>query len=275
MVLRKKVYDQILPQLPKKWVSHYFGQAAHKALPEKLSQTLIKAYIKLYDIDPSEAEKDLQEYKSVGDFFSRALKQGARPIEGDLIHPCDGRLIQSGNIFEGTLIQAKGKSYKLNEFVPENPWPDAFEGVTFLTYYLAPHNYHRVHTPLESEVSWVQVVPGELWPVNGWSVKRVDRLYAVNERVAVGLKTEKGQAILVMVGATNVGSMSFSFDSRIRTNQRPRMESYLKSYEEPHALSVGEELGTFHMGSTVVLLLDKNHKLSFQDKKDVQMGQPI
>lgn len=275
MVLRKKIYDQVLPQLPKKWLSHYLGAAVHQPLPKKLSQAAIKAYVKMYDINLDEIEKPLGEYGTLGEFFSRALKEGARPIQGDLVHPCDGRLIQRGSIHDGTLIQAKGKIYRMDEFVPDNPWMDDFEQGQFLTYYLAPFNYHRVHSPLESQVLWAQVIPGELWPVNSWSVKRIDGLYVVNERVAVGLQTERGKAILVMVGATNVGSMSFSFDESIKTNQRPRIEKYLRTYTEPQALNAGQELGTFHMGSTVVLLLDKGFSTTSQEKGVVEMGQSI
>lgn len=275
MVLRKKIYDQVLPQLPKKWLSHYLGAAVHQPLPRALSQAAIKAYVKMYNINLEEIEKPLSEYKTLGEFFSRALKDGARPIQGDLVHPCDGRLIQRGSIHDGTLIQAKGKIYKLDDFIPDNPWAGDFEQGQFLTYYLAPFNYHRVHSPFETQVSWAQVIPGELWPVNSWSVKRIEGLYAINERVAVGLQSDKGRAILVMVGATNVGSMSFSFDDSIRTNQRPRIEKYLRTYRDPQALKAGEELGTFHMGSTVVLLLDSHFSANSQNKGPVEMGQPL
>ncbi|MEM7647487.1 MAG: archaetidylserine decarboxylase, partial [Pseudomonadota bacterium] len=217
-------YDQILSQLPKKWISHALGTAAHWKVPALVNRRLLKAFSKAYKINLEELEKPLKEYRSLGEFFSRSLKEGARPVEGDLVHPCDGVLIESGVVHEDTLIQAKGKSFHLNKFIPENPWYQDFQEGSFFTYYLAPHNYHRVHCPADSKVTWSKLVPGELWPVNSWSVKNVDGLYAVNERVISGLETENGKMILVMVGATNVGRMSLAYDQNIVTNRPGKKE---------------------------------------------------
>ncbi len=266
-------YDQFMSQLPKKWLSHYLGRLSHLQAPSRLNQNIIKAFANYYKIDLDEAEKSVDQYNSLGEFFSRRLKEGVRPIEGDLIHPCDSALVSSGLIHEETLIQAKGKTFKLSEFIPENPWYKEFKAGSFFTYYLAPHNYHRVHSPFKAEVHWSTVVPGELWPVNSWSVKTIDRLYAVNERVAVGLSSPKGKAILVMVGATNVGSMSMSFDPNIRTNQLQKKEVVHRTYSEPRNLGVGDELGTFHLGSTVVLLFEQSWGFSHRPNKEVLMGE--
>lgn len=273
MSIQSAFYDQFIQQLPKKWLSHYVGKVSHWRVPMPLNQNLIKAFAHYYKIDLSEAEKDIEEYGSLGEFFSRKLKAEARPIQGDVIHPCDSVLVSSGKIHEETLIQAKGKTFKLKDFVPENPWLDDFKAGSFFTYYLAPHNYHRVHAPFNAEVSWSTVVPGELWPVNSWSVKKIDQLYAVNERVAVGLEGAKGKAILVMVGATNVGSMSFSFDPNIRTNYLQKKEVVHRRYTDQRVMRVGDELGTFHLGSTVVMLYDSNFAFNHRPVQEVKMGE--
>lgn len=269
------LYDQVIPQLPKKWMSHFVGKLAHLSLPSQLNQPLIKAFAQHYNIDLSEIEKPIEDYQTLGEFFSRRLKPGARPIFGEVIHPCDGVLIESGKIHEELLIQAKGKSYSLSEFLPDNPWAQDFKEGSFFTYYLAPHNYHRVHSPVSGEVRWTTVVPGELWPVNSWSVKNVKDLYAINERVITGLETEKGRVILVMVGATNVGSMSFTFDPNIKTNNPRKKEVVRRQYDSGRFLKVGDEFGAFHLGSTVVAIYEKSWDLSHIERTAVLMGQKL
>ena len=113
------LYDHIMPQLPKKWMSHLVGKMAHLQIPQKVNRQLVKNFAKAYKIDLSEIEKPLEDYKTLGEFFSRKLKEGARPIAGEIVHPCDGQLIESGKIHKELLIQAKGKSYSLSEFLPE------------------------------------------------------------------------------------------------------------------------------------------------------------
>jgi phosphatidylserine decarboxylase len=266
-------YNHILGPLPKKWLSHYMGALAQWKTPHKVNQQLIRSFAKYYKIDLEEAEKAVDNYQSLSEFFSRRLKEGARPIEGDIVHPCDGVLIESGQLHEDRLIQAKGKSFSLGEFIPNNPWHKDFVDGSFFTYYLAPQNYHRVHSPISGEVQWSCLVPGELWPVNAWSVKNIEGLYAVNERVATGLTTPNGRVIMVMVGATNVGSMSFSFDPNIHTNTPGKKEVVFRQYSDQRLLGTGDEFGTFHLGSTVVLLFEKSWGFDHLPRREVKMGQ--
>ena len=275
MATMDRIYDQIIPQLPKKWLSHCVGKMAHTKVPETINRKIIKTFVDMYKINLKEVEKPLSEYKTLGDFFSRGLKVGARPINGDVVHPCDGVLIQSGEIHNDVLIQAKGKTFDFKKFIPENPWSDDFSEGSFFTYYLAPHNYHRVHSPIKGKILWSTLVPGELWPVNGWSVNNIDGLYALNERVAVGIETEQGKVILVMVGATNVGAMSFTFDPNIQTNTPKKKAVIHRSYSEPREMAAGEELGTFHLGSTTVVLYEKSWNLGYKERSKVLMGQRL
>lgn len=266
-------YDQVLPQLPKRWLSHYLGAAAHMNVPGKVNRRVVKAFADFYKINLNEMEKPLEEYHSLGEFFSRKLKVGARPIYGEVIHPCDSTLINSGKINGEILIQAKGKTFTLDNFIPENPWSEDFNEGSFFTYYLAPHNYHRVHAPVTGEVQWSTIVPGELWPVNSWSVKNIDGLYVINERVACGIQTPHGKVIVVMVGATNVGSISMSFDPNIKTNRPKKRELVHRLYPEGRPLKVGDELGAFHLGSTVIVLYDSSWRFNHRSVQEVQMGQ--
>ena len=275
MVLIDRLVGQMIPQLPKKWMSHYLGKMAHKQPPPWLRRKMIQSFVNYYGIKVEEAEKPLEEYTSLGDFFARRLKPGLRPIKGPLVHPCDSRIIQSGVIHNQTLIQAKGKKFTVEELVPMNPWNEQFEGGLFSTYYLSPQDYHRVHMPVKAKIRWVSVIPGELWPVNSWSVKNIDGLYAINERVAIGMESEKGFVIVVLVGATNVGKISVSFDRDIKTNQRKTTDPFHRTYTQPHCLEAGDELGCFHLGSSVVALYDQGFDLSPMRKKKVKIGQAV
>lgn len=264
-----------LARLPKKWLSHTVGHWAQKKPPRWLNQKMIETFAKTYNINVAEAEKPLDQYQSLSEFFSRKLRPGARPIEGKVVAPCDGQMIRSGFVTEGQLIQAKGRSFSLKDFVPQNPWEENFLQGVFATYYLSPKDYHRVHAPVSGQICWAQVIPGDLWPVNGWSVRNVDQLYAVNERVAVGLETEFGFCIVVMVGATNVGSISLAFDSDIKTNERLGTSAVFRQYPEGPRLDVGDEMGTFHLGSTAVVIFDSSFGLKPLKKESVQLGQKV
>lgn len=275
-VLRNQLMSMVMPQLPKKYLSYYVGNVAYNQWPKPLSELSVKMFAKLVGINVSEAEKPIDEYRTVGEFFSRKLKDGARPIQGAEVHPCDSRITQSGKIVEGVLIQAKGIKYTLEEFLPQTPWADELEKGTFTTYYLSPKDYHRVHAPKTGKIKWVKYFPGELWPVNFWSLRNIPGVLAINERVAIGLETPQGRMILVMVGATNVGSMSFAFDPSIKTNQYPfKNQRTLIEYPKAKSISVGDEMGTFNLGSTVVMLTVPEMNWPVCEPRVVKMGESI
>lgn len=275
-LLRDQLLSAVMPSLPKKYLSHYVGSVAYKDWPLPLAQLSVKAFASLVGIDVEEAEKPLSDYKSVGELFSRRLKKGLRPIQGERVHPCDSRITQSGRIVQGVLIQAKGIKYTLDEFLPQTPWVEKLEGGQFTTYYLSPKDYHRVHSPLKGKISWVKTFPGELWPVNFWSLRNIPGVLAINERVAIGIDSPQGKLILVMVGATNVGSMSFPFDSSIVTNQFPfKNRRLLMDYPTPKNIQVGEELGIFNLGSTVVVLTEPSMAWPQSEPGKVKMGEAL
>ncbi len=273
MILNEFLYKRLLARLPKNRMSHYLGVLAHFKGSDSFNRKIIKKFASHYRIDLNEIEKPIEEYKSLGDFFSRRLKPGARPVKGPLIHPCDGTLIESGKIYDQVLIQAKGKSYKLSELTPDNPWMENFRKGSFFTYYLAPHNYHRVHSPVDCKVKWSVLIPGELWPVNSWSVKNIKNLYCINERVVTGLEYDRGQMILVLVGATNVGSISLDFDPDIKTNSQRKRQRIFRHYPETRNLKVGDNFGAFRLGSTVIMLFDNHWDFSYKQRQEVKIGE--
>jgi phosphatidylserine decarboxylase len=154
-----------------------------------------------------------------------------------------------------TLLQGKGHTYTLEELVHNPPVASHFAQGSFLTYYLCPTDYHRVHAPVDGAVRWSCHIPGAFWPVNAWGVQTVAKLYGVNERVVTLLETPRGYVAVVMVAAMDVGQMTLAYDAAITTTRRgPRRTITETVYTPPKPLTTGEELGVFHLGSTVIVL---------------------
>lgn len=248
-----------MPLIPKNELSHFVGRLVHKKLPQPLGPKSVEWFAKYYQINLDEAEFPISHYRSIGELFTRKLKDGLRPISSaNVVHPADAQISETGNIENFTLIQAKGKTYSVTDLLRNQHFAESFSGGSFVTYYLCPTDYHRVHSPVDGKIIWSCHVPGELWPVNQWSVNKINNLFSINERVIVMIQTPMGKAALVMVAATNVGNMTMSFDGEINTQfrtgaRRPREHTYTPEIE----IGRGEEVGIFHMGSTVVMLYEK------------------
>jgi len=219
----------------------------------------IRGFLKLYRVAMDEAaETDPYRYGSFNEFFTRALREGARPIDRDeraIVSPADGRISEAGSIDGDRLLQAKGRHYRLAELLAAQPWASRFEGGSFATIYLAPFNYHRVHMPLRGELKDTVYVPGRLFSVNTATAQHVPQLFARNERILTLFDTAYGQMALVMVGALNVGSMATVWAGDITPAAR-RVITRLQAV--PATLEKGAELGRFNMGSTVILLFEPN-----------------
>jgi phosphatidylserine decarboxylase len=218
---------------------------------------LVRAFLRLYTVDMTEVvETDPLRYASFNEFFTRALKPGARPIApdpGDIVSPVDGVISEAGGIEGDTLVQAKGRRYSLRELLAARAWASRFEGGSFATIYLAPFNYHRVHMPLRGQLEETVYVPGRLFSVNATTAAYVPRLFARNERVLTLFDTAFGEFALVMVGALNVGSIATVWSGDI-TPAAKRLVTVLP--RQSLALEKGAELGRFNMGSTVILLFE-------------------
>ncbi len=256
--MKNKLMNLILPVLPKGELSTVVGRLVSRRLPEPIGRKTVELFAKYYGIDMSEAEFPIERYKTIGELFTRRLKPGARPVGEGIVHPADSRVTEAGTIERMRVIQAKGRAYSLPELLRSNHWALAFEGGVFVTYYLCPTDYHRVHAPVTGDVVWSCHVPGELWPVNEWSVGAIEDLFAVNERVVAVADTERGKVAVIMVAATNVGDIGVCFDEGISTVHRGgERAAREKSYEPPKPIVKGEEFGVFRMGSTVILLFEK------------------
>lgn len=273
-----KILFNLLYLLPKNLISYLVGLFVSISWPAPVGPLVVKWFARRYKINLSEAEKDISAYSSIQQLFTRKLKPGVRQIQPtELVHPTDSELTVSQLVNDGSLIQAKGKSYFLNEFLNNDKACDEFKGGAALTYYLCPTDYHRVHSPCDGLIEAVDYIPGQLWPVNNWSVANINCLFTKNERVVIWLKTNKGRLAYVMVGATNVGKMTLSFDPEIITNQSIfNPKPFRKDYPEGLQTKKGEELGVFNMGSTVVLIYQKSvlDKV-FKTPQAVQVGQGV
>ena len=230
------------------------GKLVHLPLPRFIWIPVIRIFSKIYNIKINEAEKPVSEYESLGDFFVRRLKSGIRPVGANwALHPADSVITQLARIENGNLIQAKNKFYKAVDFLQDSEALQKYGNGFFVTYYLCPTDYHRVHSPVDGVITKVTHVPGMLWPVNKWSTENIEEMFSINERVCVEIKTNRGFVNVVLVGATNVGYIELSFMPEIKGNQFNVFKPFVKENLNI-ATKRGEELGMFRMGSTVVML---------------------
>lgn len=250
--------------LPKNHLSYIAGVLTHLPLPQFIWTPLIKWFACAYKINLSEAEFEISKYQSLGDFFVRRLKPGLRPVGLTWnTHPADAVITQAAKITEGKLIQAKNKFYNIVDLTNDVSALEKYNDGYFLTYYLCPTDYHRVHSPVEGVIQKITHIPGSLWPVNNWSTEHINELFSVNERVCVEIKTERGFVTVIFVGATNVGQIILAVDSEIHGNQLTLSKPLVKNNLNIQ-IAKGQELGMFRMGSTVVMLY-QNKTLDFVD----------
>ncbi len=222
-------------------------------------QPLFRAFVRHYGLDMDEAaEPDLTEYPSFNALFTRALREDARPLEGDdrtVVSPADSRVSAVGRIDAGQVFQAKGHHYTVNELLGgEDDLAAPFRHGHFITLYLSPRHYHRLHMPLTGTLTHMIHVPGRLFSVAPRIVRHVPRLYARNERVIACFDTPVGPMAIALIGAQNVGSIETVWAGEV-TPPRGRGISASEYPDRAITLERGEEMGRFNLGSSVVLLL--------------------
>jgi phosphatidylserine decarboxylase len=244
-----------LRYVPKNHLSRTVGRLVHARLPRPIARMLVQRFAKAYQIDVDAAGKPLHEYPSIGHFFIRDLREGLRPVESDLVSPVDGVLRNFGVVENGRLEQIKGKIYTVARFLGDEAHAKRYENGAFFNLYLSPQDYHHVHSPVGGKVVRSVHIPGRLWPVNDWSLENVDELFSINERVVTYIESDYGLVATVMIGATNVGKISVTYDTFI-SNIAGTSEPATRDYTPPIPITAGDRLGTFHMGSSVVVLLE-------------------
>ena len=257
----------LLKLLPKHLLSRLIGRlAASQKVPIKT--LFINLFCLFYPIDIEEAERtSKRDYQSFNDFFTRSLKAGARPITGRISSPADGTVAALGNIRDDTLVQSKNHNYTVQNLLAEKT--NEFTGGSFITIYLAPHNYHRVHVPRTAELYQASYVPGELFSVNLNTANNLPDLFARNERLICRFRDDDGPMALVLVGATLVAGIKPVW---LENAYKPRLEV---ETEMKRHFQQGDELGHFQMGSTVILLFTKPLDFIIKQGDQVRVGQAI
>lgn len=238
--------------IPQHLLSHWLGRLAEARTP-CLKNALIRAFIARYGVDMSEAERaEIHAYAHFNDFFTRALKPGARAIDttpNGIACPADGIISQIGTVDGDRLIQAKNHSFRVAALLAGDETP--FVNGGFATIYLAPRDYHRVHMPMAGKLVATRYIPGRLFSVNQATTRHIPDLFARNERLVCLFDTAAGQLAVVLVGAMVVAGIETVWQRQ-----------YLPATPAQHnfdgrgpTLAKGEELGRFKLGSTVVVLV--------------------
>lgn len=245
---------------------------------------LIAWFIKRYHVDMSEAlQEDPSAYQHFNDFFTRALKTDARPLDSSqhsVLSPADGAISQLGKIEHGRIFQAKGHSFSLLELLGGDAERAApFMSGSFSTVYLSPKDYHRVHMPLTGILREMVYIPGRLFSVNQTTAEHVPELFARNERVACIFDTEQGPMAVVLVGAMVVASIETVWAGVITPPLRQlRSYDYSQAARQPITLEKGAEMGRFKLGSTAIVLFGPDQvtwDTALQQASAVKVGQRL
>jgi len=243
---------------------------------------LISRFVRLFDVDLEELAGEVpRDYASLNDFFIRELAEGARPIDpaaNTVIAPADGTVSQAGAITANMLVQAKGRHYSVEDLLATDlDTAHRFNGGSFATIYLAPYNYHRVHSAVDGHLESLHYVPGDLFSVNAATVSRVSGLFRRNERLILHFTTPRGPVVQILVGALNVGSISTPWTGEIRPRKAGVVE-VLQPKSASRSVRRGDLLGWFNMGSTVIILFPEGvcrWDESLQAGQALRMGQAI
>ncbi|MDF7667381.1 archaetidylserine decarboxylase [Orbaceae bacterium ESL0727] len=266
--------------LPKQLLTSMVGWLAKRRLG-KVTTWMIIGFSKFYKVNLHEALfDDVNEYKTFNDFFARKLKDGARPIDSDpnaITMPADGVISQFGTIENDALLQAKGHYYSLTSLLACQPdMINAFSHGLYVTTYLAPKNYHRVHMPCTGTLREMIYVPGTLFSVNQATTETIPNIFARNERVICLFDTEFGPMAQILVGATIVGSIEVNWEGTITPPRDGIMKRW--HYADPTnsaaiRLEKGQDMGCFKLGSTVITLFSSNNVSLIDELKVGQVAE--
>lgn len=260
--------------VPQQQLSKVAGRLAASRHPY-VKRTFIRSFAKAYNVSLDEYERQsLNAYESFNDFFTRELKEDARPIDATvdgIVSPADGIISQLGQIDDHKLFQAKGRYYDVGQLLADSEDGRYFADGSFATVYLAPSNYHRVHMPFAGTLTKTRYVPGTLFSVNTVTAANVPDLFARNERLVCMFDTKYGKAAVVMVGAMIVAGIETVATGKINRTDDIQEADHDMRFEK------GDELGRFYLGSTAIVVLPKAAKADWQDSMKansvVKMGE--
>lgn len=248
--------------LPQHMLSNWMSKLTHSETVW-FKNLFIKQIIKHYAVNMDEALiQDINAFKSFNEFFTRELNPDARPLSAEknaIVSPADGVVSQAGNITDGDIFQAKGKSFTVTELLGGDEQRAApFNDGRFTTIYLSPKDYHRLHMPMTGTLKEMVHVSGKLFSVNAATTESVPRLFARNERVCCIFDTEIGEMALILVGAIFVSSVETVWHGVVTPPTCTGVRSWCYKENAP-TLKQGEELGRFNMGSTIIVLFGKDY----------------
>lgn len=252
----KKFFVSLQYLIPQHLLSRLVGWLANCRW-NWLKNLMINWFIKYYQVDMNIAEKpNAKDYATFNEFFIRKLKAGVRSIATEpdtIISPVDGMLSQWGEIKQGKLIQAKGFEYGLESLLAGSKFTQNFAGGQFMTLYLSPKDYHRVHMPMDGDLLEMTYVPGSLFAVNQATTNQIPAIFAKNERVICMFQTSRGKMAVILIGAMLVASINTTWAGKVTPSKNKSIKS---SFYEGVKLQKGEAMGYFSMGSTVIVLFE-------------------
>lgn len=277
---RLKVLAQYV--IPKQAITALAGKLAHYQGGDTTTK-VITWFVKRYNVNMTEAANpDISSYKTFNDFFTRPLREGARPIaQADFICPVDGAISQFGHIEKDQIFQAKGHHYSTAALLGgDRASAKNYQNGNFACLYLSPKDYHRIHMPCDGKLQKMTYVPGDLFSVNPTTAQGVPGLFARNERVVCEFTSEQhGSFVMVLVGATIVGSMATVWHNAINGIINPPRRGHIQvwTYTDKNiTLKQGDEMGRFLLGSTVVMLFQKDvlqFNAKWQATRTVRLGE--
>ena len=271
--LKKELFIKAQNLVPQHQLSRVVGKVAASENPV-VKTAVIQAFKHKYGIDLSIAEQgNALKYKSFNDFFTRALKDGVRLVDDkvdSIVSPADGAISQIGKITGGEVFQAKGQSFSVEKLIGDPQLAQPFKDGEFATVYLSPRDYHRVHMPFAGTLTETLYVPGELFSVNQVTAENVPGLFARNERMVCLFDTELGRMAVVLVGAMIVAGIETVATGKVKPSGRVELQHHQLKLEK------GAELGRFYLGSTAIVLFEKDKidwEQRFKAESVVVMGE--
>ena len=260
-------------------ISQIFGKFANKEFPPVVQTVINRSYVSMMGLDMSEFSNP-SSYPSLNKLFTRKLVE-PRTFSldaDDFISPCDSWISACGDIDKDTALQIKGMEYICNDFLGDNfsqEEKNIIENGKFINFYLSPKDYHRYHMPTNTKILKAVHIPGKFYPVNLPSLNKRVNLFIENERVVLKCQAQNGKIFyMVLVSALNVGVMQVSFEPKIKTNA-DALKSSVYEYEDQN-LDKGDDFGCFEMGSTIVILAQKDMlELKVKNDDNVRYGQTI